>query len=128
MLPVGAAVGSPVRVGSPVGAGCPVGVGAVVGRPLGSGVGAVSVPHRAPSARQPVGSPVPLATKPTVTDSPAASPSVSQAADRTVTCRPSTVDRAFHSDPSSVPAGRSNSSFQSRFRSPPVLVTTYWAL
>ena len=125
-VPVGA--GSVVSVAVGVGVGVGVGAGGSVGRPLGSGVAPSSVEQAASSTRQPVGSAVPLTTKPTVTDSPAFSPSVSHFGGVTVTCCPSTFDSAFHSEPSFAPAGRSNSSVQSAFACPLVLVTTYWAV
>lgn len=113
-VPVGAgAVGVSVGVGSAVSDAVGVGAGGSVGRPLGSGVAPSSVEHAASSTRQPVGSAVPLTTKPTVTDSPALSPSVSHLGGVTVTCCPSAFDSAFHSEPSFAPAGRSNSRVQS---------------
>ncbi len=70
---------------------------------------------------------MPFTTKPTVTDSPAASPSVSHFGGVTVTCCPLTRDSAFHSELSFEPAGRSNSSVQSFFAAPLLFVTTYCA-
>lgn len=77
---------------------------------------------------QPFGSAVPFTTKPTVTDSPAASPSLSQDGGLTVTCCPLTVDVPFHSELSPAPDGRSNSSVQSPFAWPVSLVMTYCAV
>ncbi len=108
--------------------GVAVGVDVWVGRPLGSGVAVLSVEHLALSMRQPVGWAVPLTTKPTVTDSPAARPSVSHFGGFTVTCCPLTLDSAFHSELSVAPDGRSNSSVQSFSLAPVVLVTTYCAV
>lgn len=105
-----------------------VGTGVWVGRPLGSGVGPLSVEQLAPSMRQPVGSALPLTTKPTVTDSPALSPSPSHFGGLTVTCCPLTLDSPFHSELSRAPDGRSNSSAQSAFCCPLLLVTTYCAV
>lgn len=98
------------------------------GRPLGSGVLPSSAEQLAPSMRQPVGSPLPFTTKPTVTDSFAASPSLSQEGAVTVTCCPLTFEVAFHSELILAPAGRSNSSVQSSSLAPLSLVTTYWAV
>lgn len=123
-MPVGA--GSVLSVA--VGVGVGVGAGGSVGRPPGSGVAPSSVEHAAASTRQPVGSAVPLTTKPTVTDSPAFSPSVSHLGGVTVTCCPSAFDSAFHSEPSFAPEGRSNSRVQSAFVCPLLLVTTYCAV
>ncbi len=75
-----------------------------------------------------MGSPLPLTTKPTVTDSFAASPSLSQDGAVTVTCCPLTFDVAFHSELIRAPEGRSNSSVQSDSLEPLSLVTTYWAV
>lgn len=102
-----------------------MGVGVAVG--AGVGVSLPSVAQSASSMRQPVGAPVPLTTNPTVTDSPAARPSVSQRGGFTVTCRPLTPDSPFHREPSVDPLGRSNSSFQSLSTAPLLLVTTYCA-
>lgn len=129
---VGVGVGVAVRVGVGVAVGLAVGVGVgvgvPVGRPVGSGVAVPSVEHLALSMRQPVGWPVPLTTKPTVADSPAARPSGSHFGGFTVMCCPLTLDSAFHSELSFEPDGRSNSSVQSFSRAPVVLVTTYCAV
>lgn len=116
--------GVAVCVALAVGVGAAVGVAVCVGRPLGSGV-APSTEHLVPSMTQPVGFAVPFTTKPTVTDSPAARPSLSQDGGVTVTCCPLTDDVASHSELSLEPEGRSNSSFQSGFRWPVSLETTY---
>ncbi|CAM5372367.1 hypothetical protein SCANM63S_05173 [Streptomyces canarius] len=93
VLPVGVGVALWVAGALWVGVEVDVAVGAgvggwvvCVGRPLGSGVAPPSAEHRASSIRQPVGSPLPLTTKPTVTDLPGARPSVSHVAGFTVTC------------------------------------------
>lgn len=111
-----------------VGLGAVVGLALWVGLPLGSGVAPSSAEHRAPSTRQPAGSPLPLTTKPMVTDSPTASPSVSHFGGETVTCCPLTADSPFHRELSFAPVGRSNSSFQSAFAPPLLFVTTYCAV
>lgn len=104
------------------------GVADSVGRPLGSGVAPSSTEHLAPSMRHPAGSASPVTTNPTVTDFPAAMPSLSQEAGVTVTCEPDTDDSAFHREPSLVPDGRSNSSFQSDRALSESFLTTYWAV